>query len=443
MESENVTPNPAVNQLPEADSLPDGFVVSSSAVPLALKSPKLASEKAPAAELADYKEDTLLEPELRPGVIVNHVNFGATSESGCRDAPRESGVGGEGQGSSENSTRDQLAPTIKETPSQESSEPRKIEASEAKRKNAKRSFKTEKEFLEFTLKYQQVIAERDSARQRNYTANELSFHHAVPSLLCFFLAQISNALCHGACQHQAKVPKSVFAIRENPVKSMDECKRVSSEGQNLRLDISNKFRDAIKEVSNRMEEQKDECLSQLKENETLKSKLKQVTDQYALAEQQYTQKLKQKDLELQIADLKIKQHEEKIMQEESQMKLYAEQVSELLTTEKNLRLQLAADGEKFQQFQEALSKSNEVFEAFKQEIDKMSKSIKELKNENSFLKTKCESTDIALIELAEEREQLKKQVEKMRNQKERLESLCRSLQAERKATSTPPTSDSL
>ncbi|XP_019196632.1 PREDICTED: alpha-taxilin-like [Ipomoea nil] len=401
MESENVAPNPAVNQLPEADSLPDGFVVSSSADALALKSPKLASEKSPAPELADYKEDTLLEPELRPGVIVNHVNFDATSESGCRDAPRESGVGGEGQGSSENSTRNQLAPTIKETPSQESSEHRKIEASEAKRKNAKRSFKSEKEFLEFTLKYQQVIAERDSAI-------------AVRDRL--------ESLCR-ELQRQNKV-------------LMEECKRVSTEGQNLRLDISNKFRDAIKEVSNRMEEQKDECLSQLKENETLKSKLKQVTDQYAIAEQQYTQKLKQKDLELQIADLKIKQHEEKILQEESQMKLYAEQVSELLMTEKNLRLQLAADGEKFQQFQEALSKSNEVFEAFKQEIDKMSKSIKELKNENTFLKSKCEGTDIALIELAEEREQLKKQLEKMRNQKERLESLCRSLQAERKASST-------
>jgi hypothetical protein len=33
------------------------------------------------------------------------------------------------------------------------------------------------------------------------------------------------------------------------------------------------------------------------------------------------------------------------------MKLYAEQVSQLLATEKNLRLQLTADGEKFQQFQ--------------------------------------------------------------------------------------------
>ena len=61
--------------------------------------------------------------------------------------------------------------------------------------------------------------------------------------------------------------------------------------------------------------------------------------------------LKQKTLELQLADLKIQQHEEKLIQEQSQMKLYAEQVSQLLTTEKSLRLQLTADGEKFQQFQ--------------------------------------------------------------------------------------------
>lgn len=63
------------------------------------------------------------------------------------------------------------------------------------------------------------------------------------------------------------------------------------------------------------------------------------------------EQLKQKSLELQIADLKIKQHEEKLIQEQSQMKLYAEQVSQLLATEKTLRLQLTADGEKFQQFQ--------------------------------------------------------------------------------------------
>ncbi|PHU00585.1 hypothetical protein BC332_30372 [Capsicum chinense] len=117
------------------------------------------------------------------------------------------------------------------------------------------------------------------------------------------------------------------------------------------------------------------------------------------------------------------------------MKIYSNQVSQLLATEKNLRLQLTADGEKFKQFQEALLKSNEVFETLKQDIEKMAKSIKELKKENAFLKGKCDKSDVTLIELAEEREFLKRQLEKTKNQKERLEALCRSLQAERKAHS--------
>lgn len=65
----------------------------------------------------------------------------------------------------------------------------------------------------------------------------------------------------------------------------------------------------------------------------------------------FASQLKQKTLELQLADLKLKQQEEKLIQEQSQMKLYAEQVSHLLATEKKLRSQLTADGEKFQQFQ--------------------------------------------------------------------------------------------
>ncbi|KAJ8421215.1 hypothetical protein Cgig2_011603 [Carnegiea gigantea] len=271
---------------------------------------------------------------------------------------------------------------------------------EGKRKNSKRTFKTEQEFLEFTLKYQQVLAERDAAI-------------AVRDKL--------ESLCR-ELQRQNKM-------------LMDECKKVSEEGQNLRLDLSTKFQDAIKDVSNRLEEQKGECLSQLKENEMLRDKLKQLADQYTLAQQQYAQELKQKTLELKIAELKIQQNEEKLAHEQEQMKLYAEKISQLLETEKSLRLQLTADGEKFQQFQDALVKSNEVFETFKQEIEKMSKLTKELKKENTFLKSKCEKSDYTLVELVEERERMKKQLEKTKNQKEKLESLCRSLQAERKQSS--------
>ncbi|XP_019194452.1 PREDICTED: beta-taxilin-like [Ipomoea nil] len=395
MENEDAKLNPAANQLPEADSLPDGFVDSSGADSLAPETPTPDQEKPLAPE------DKLEEPEVRPVLIVNDNHFALPAVSGCRETAAEEEQAKVQSLSLENSTvegSDQQTLTTNEAPSLDSSENRKTEASDVKRKNVKRTFKSEKEFLEFTLKYQQVLAERDSAI-------------AVRDKL--------ESLCR-ELQRQNKI-------------LMDECKKVSTEGQNLRLDLSNRFQEAIKEVSNKLEEQKDECLSQLKENEMLKIKLKQVVDQYALTEQQYAQKLKQKDLELQIAELKIKQHEEKLVQGQSQMKLYAEQVSQLLTTEKSLRLQLTADGEKFQQFQEALLKSNEVFETFKQEIEKMGKSLKELKKENTFLKSKCDKSDMTLIELVEEREHLKMQLEKTRNQKERLESLCRSLQAELKA----------
>ncbi|PIN11983.1 hypothetical protein CDL12_15402 [Handroanthus impetiginosus] len=395
MENPNLNPNPEANQLPEADSLPDGFVESSGAEPLK-------------EAVTDYKEEKLLEPNSRPGVVIED---GGSSSSKLPETvgDRVESVAVANDGAApgvvhvkEKSVEGEGSQTVasEETSVAGSSESNKKEASEVKRKNVKRTFKSEKEFLEFTLKYQQVISERDSAI-------------AVRDKL--------ESLCR-ELQRQNKL-------------LMDECKRVSTEGQNLRLDLSNKFQDAIKEVSSKLEEQKDECISQLKENEMLKTKLKQLVDQYTLSEQQHAQQLKQKSLELQLADLKLQQHEEKLKQEQSQMKLYAEQVAQLLATEKNLRLQLTADGEKFQQFQEALLKSNEVFETFKQEIEKMAKSIKELKKENTFLKSKCEKSDVTLIELADERERLKKQLERTRNQKEKLESLCRSLQAERKTNS--------
>ncbi|KAJ9129256.1 hypothetical protein P3X46_033953 [Hevea brasiliensis] len=449
--------NVDANQLPEVDSLPDGFVDSSNEL-LAPPTPTLEQEK----PLTDCNEDSISEidhsNERITSVVANGSNQESNEKTGklrplpiplseidgfdasdqseelpdkalvdqaegtmamlnsanlvyedsigvpeCSEAKEH--VQGNCQ-SSESSIKGDSgtqaidANEISSSEGIELQKGRKLETTEAKRKNAKRSFKSEKEFLEFTLKYQQVLAERDAAI-------------AVRDKL--------ESLCR-ELQRQNKM-------------LMGECKRVSTEGQNLRLDLSAKFQDAIKDVSNKLEEQKEECFSQLKENEMLRNKLKQLADQYALSEQQYAQKLKQKTLELQLADLKIKQHEEKLIQEQSHMKVYAEQVAQLLVTEKNLRWQLTADGEKFQQFQEALLKSNEVFETFKQEIEKMAKSIKELKKENVFLKSKSEKSDVTLIELVEEREKLKMQLEKTKNQKEKLESLCRSLQAERKQNS--------
>ncbi|XP_052485486.1 uncharacterized protein LOC105780289 isoform X2 [Gossypium raimondii] len=412
--------NPEANHLPEVDSLPDGFVESPTDS-LAPKTPILEQEK---PLQSDYKEEDLVSTEFGAGKGQKQITFPVPLSEGDSFNGSLGSVDGklectevkvdlEGEYQSierfEGVSEATLTP-LKETSSSESVntlKDKKPETTGTKCKNAKRTFKSEKEFLEFSLKYQQIVAERDAAI-------------AVRDKL--------ESLCR-ELQRQNKM-------------LMDECKRVSTEGQNLRLDLSARFQDAIKDVSNKLEEQKDECLSQLKENEMLRNKLKEFADQCALAEQQYALKLKQKTLELQLANLKIKQHEEKLVEEQAQMKVYAEQVSQLLATEKNLRLQLAADGEKFQQFQDALFKSNEVFETFKQEIEKMAKSIKELEKENAFMKSKCEKSDVTLIELVEEREQMKKQLQKTKNQKDKLESLCRSLQAERKQGSAAGNSSS-
>ncbi|KAF6150465.1 hypothetical protein GIB67_030266 [Kingdonia uniflora] len=409
----------SADQLPEADSLPDGFVESS---PESSTTTTFDRESNNDEETEGYK-DEIIEPDPSHDTVLDLPSSSLEDPSVFSVLTDKLGTFSVALSENDGSNSAAEAVTAIEGPMElqttslnvgsvpESAEPlknRKIESTEVKRKTAKRGFKTEQEFLEFTLKYQQVVAERDGA---------IIMRNKLESL----------------CRELQRQNKTL----------MDECKRVSTEGQNMREELSTKFHDAIKDVSIKLEGQKDECLEQLKDNEMLRNKLKHLCDQYTISEQQFTQKLKQKTLELQLADLKIQQHEEKLTHEQSQMKFYAEQVTQLLTTEKTLRVQLAADGEKFKQFQDALLKSNEIFETFKQEIEKMAKSIKELKKENIFLKGKSEKSDVTLIELVEElylvssiqREHLKKQMEKVKNQKEKLESLCRSLQLERKHSS--------
>uniref|UniRef100_A0A7N0TKS1 Uncharacterized protein n=1 Tax=Kalanchoe fedtschenkoi TaxID=63787 RepID=A0A7N0TKS1_KALFE len=379
----------AATQLPDVDALPHGFLESPTELPQR-STPD--SQQGKPCDKVDYRQDDYSIPEYAPVQLDGNepgedgLIFQGPTQDASRDR-REEGVVAASTSVSCDPSNEEMELTLNkdsETASEDVSVPGPPQAAppipseirnnkttgvtEMKQKGVKRAAKSEKEFLEFTLRYQQVLAERDSA---------ITVRDRLESL----------------CRELQRQNKML----------MDECKRVSNEGQNLRLDLSTKFQDAIKDVSVKLDEQKEECITQLKENEMLRNKLKQLCDQYTLAEQQFTQKLKHKDLELQLADLKLKQQEEKVVHEQSQMKLHADQISQLLATEKSLRSQLTADGEKFQQFQDALVKSNEVFETFKQEIEKMGKSIKDLRKENTFLKGKCEKTDVTLIQLVEER----------------------------------------
>ena len=79
-----------------------------------------------------------------------------------------------------------------------------------------------------------------------------------------------------------------------------------------------------------------------------------------------------------------------------------------------------------------MTKSNEVFGTFKSEMDKMSKTIKKQDKENNDLKKKAQKRDLELISLYQERDQYKAEAEKVQNQNSSLQSLCKTLQSERK-----------
>ncbi|KAJ4816885.1 Alpha-taxilin [Rhynchospora pubera] len=406
------------NRLPEADSLPDGFV-ESSAEPASSQPSDQGKDCSICLDLDRPDEATKSDAAssatetLEPEILALSLQQLSTSDNLAKGSDNVSSPGGSKESndvkSPEAGAKELHVGETKEISTVEAAECLRNlkENSEPKRKATKRSAKSEKELLELTLMYQKAIADRDSA---------------------IAVRERLESLCR-ELQRQNKM-------------LMEECRRVSTEGQNMRHELSERFNNAIKDVSSKLEEQKDECLSQLKENELLRSKLKGLADQYTISEQQFANKLKEKMLELELADLKIQQHQEKAAQEKTQLQLYAEQITQLTATEKSLRLQLTTDQEKFQQFQEALTKSNEIFETYKQEMEKMVKMIKDLKKDNEFLKSKCEKSDIAIVKLIEEREVMKKQLDKMKNQKEKLESLCRSLQAERKCGNTAPATES-
>uniref|UniRef100_A0A4W5M8B7 Taxilin alpha n=1 Tax=Hucho hucho TaxID=62062 RepID=A0A4W5M8B7_9TELE len=99
--------------------------------------------------------------------------------------------------------------------------------------------------------------------------------------------------------------------------------------------------------------------------------------------------------------------------------------------EVHLKQQLSLYTEKFEEFQTTLSKSNEVFTTFKQEMEKMTKKIKKLEKETTMYRTRWESSNKALLNMAEEKTLQDREFDSLQGKVGKLEKLCRALQNER------------
>lgn len=118
------------------------------------------------------------------------------------------------------------------------------------------------------------------------------------------------------------------------------------------------------------------------DNIDMTKKLKSVVEQYELREQQVDKMAKQMSLEAQLweaklnkANLEAQADREKLLTEKKQLLLelaqYQSRATEAQATEVALRCQVSMYTDKYDEFQNALTKSNEVFGGFKGEMEKV------------------------------------------------------------------------
>uniref|UniRef100_A0A3B5AMX5 Gamma-taxilin-like n=1 Tax=Stegastes partitus TaxID=144197 RepID=A0A3B5AMX5_9TELE len=216
----------------------------------------------------------------------------------------------------------------------------------------------------------------------------------------------------------------------------------SREYEEQRKEAMLHFQMTLGDIEVQMEQHSSHNTKLRQENMELAEKLKKLIEQYELREEHIDKVFKHKELQQQLMDAKLQRITEMMKEvEEKQQRerdfllkdaTESRRKCELMREqETQLKQQLSLYMDKFEEFQSTLAKSNEVFTTFRQEMEKMTKKIKKLEKETTQWRTKWESNNQALLQMAEEKTLRDGHFKALQGKLELLERLCRALQKER------------
>lgn len=214
------------------------------------------------------------------------------------------------------------------------------------------------------------------------------------------------------------------------------------EEEERRKETQAKFQNTLTEITTLLQQNNEKNAKLRDDNISMSEKFKSVVQQYQLREQQVEKMGKQMALESQLSDAKLQKaalehqaEKERLLAEMEHLKVTVAQctakIMELQGTETALRGQLGVYTDKYDEFQNALVKSNQVFGGFKEQMEKMSKKIKKLEKESLSWKKRWETSQTALLDMCGERQASEERAAAASRQLQHMQSLCRTLQAER------------
>ncbi|XP_056621299.1 beta-taxilin isoform X1 [Triplophysa dalaica] len=215
------------------------------------------------------------------------------------------------------------------------------------------------------------------------------------------------------------------------------------EDEMKRREITAHFQSTLVDIQAQIEQHSSRNNKLCHENSELGSKLKTLVEQYERREKSLEKIFNHRDLQQKVSDAKLeeakmllkeaeekhKREKEYLLTQAAEWKLQAKELKEQHTV---MQAQIVLYSQKFEEFQGTLGKSNEIYCTFKQEMEKMTKKMKKLEKESNIWKTRFESCNKALVEMIDERSEKAKEFEFFTVKIDRLETLCRVLQDERK-----------
>ncbi|KAG8011536.1 Beta-taxilin [Nibea albiflora] len=214
------------------------------------------------------------------------------------------------------------------------------------------------------------------------------------------------------------------------------------EDEEKRKEMTSHFQVMLTEIQAQIEQHSVRNDKLCHENTNLTEKLESLMGQCELREESLEKINKRRDLQQKLTEAKLQQANALLAEAEEKHKrekeyLLREAIDKtkkcfaMKEQELAMKKKLTLYAQKFDEFQETLSKSNEIYVRFKKEMDNMSGKMKKMEKESNLWKTRFENCNKALTDMIEERKEKGKEYEVFVLKIEKLEKLCRALQEER------------
>ncbi|XP_030262058.1 beta-taxilin-like isoform X1 [Sparus aurata] len=214
------------------------------------------------------------------------------------------------------------------------------------------------------------------------------------------------------------------------------------EDEEKRQEMAGHFQMKLTEIQAQIEQHSARNDKLCHENTNLTDKLEGLMNQCELREESLEKINNRRDLQQKLTDAKLQQANALLAEAEEKHKrekeyLLREAIDKtkkcfaMKEQELAMKKKLTLYGQKFDEFQATLAKSNEIYTRFKKEMDNMSDKMKKMDKESNLWKQRFENCNKALTDMMEERADKAREYDLFVLKIQKLEKLCNILQKER------------